>query len=97
MIRARAAAVKDGLRLELRDHATGSPQVCAGASAIVWALAGWLHNHPEAEAVVNLRPGDAMIQCVRTPETEMVFELATVGLRQLEKKYGKYIQMEVIG
>lgn len=96
MIHAKFSTVRNGLQLEMKDHATGSPLVCAGASAIVWALAGWLHNHRETEAVMDLRAGDAFVQCARTPETEAAFELAVVGLKQLEKKYAEYIQVEVI-
>lgn len=94
MIRARFSTVRSGLQLEMRDHATGSPLVCAGASAIVWALAGWLHNHRSTETVLDLRAGDAFIQCARTPETEAAFELAEVGLKQLEKKYAQLIRVE---
>lgn len=98
MIRAKFSRVREGLQLEMKDHATGSPLVCAGASAIVWALAGWLHNHPETEAVLDLRSGNAFVQCARTPEAEAAFELAEVGLRQLEKKYQTLINVEeVIG
>lgn len=97
MIQAKFSTVHDGLQLEMRDHATGEPLVCAGASAIVWSLAGWLHNHPEAEAVMDLRAGDAFVQCARTPASEAAFELAMVGLKQLEKKYEEYIQVEVNG
>ncbi len=96
MICARFSSVADGLQLAMRDHATGSPMVCAGASAIVWALAGWLHNHGPEGTVINLRAGDAFVQCGRSPETETAFELALIGLRQMEKKYGEYIKVEVV-
>lgn len=94
MIRARFSAVQDGLQLEMRDHATGEPLVCAGASAIVWSLAGWLRNHAETGAVMTLRAGDAFVQCARTPAAETAFELAAVGLMQLEKKYPEAIRVE---
>lgn len=94
MIRAKVSAVRDGLQLELHDHATGEPLVCAGASAIVWSLAGWLKNHHEAEPVMTLRPGDAFLQCARTAEAEVAFELAVVGLMQLEKKYPEKVRVD---
>lgn len=96
MIRVEVAAVRDGLQMTVKDHATGSPLVCAGASAIVWALAGWLKNHPPAQAVLNLRAGDAFLQCTRTAETQAAFELATVGLEQLEKTYPELVKVEVV-
>lgn len=94
MIRVKVSQVRDGLQLELRDHATGEPLVCAGASAIVWALAGWLKNHHEAEPVMTLRAGDAFLQCARTPEAEVAFELAVVGLMQLERTYPEAVWLE---
>ena len=94
MIRARVSVVRDGLQLKMRGHATGDPIVCAGASGIVWALAGWLHNHKETEATISLRAGDAFIQSNRTPEAETAFDVATVGLLQLEKKCPELIRVE---
>ncbi len=90
------SAVKDGLQLEMKDHATGEPLVCAGASAIVWALAGWLRNNSGAEdLVLHLRAGDAFVQCPRTREAVVAFEMAAVGLRQIEKAFPGYIHVEV--
>lgn len=97
MIQVQVAAVQDGLQLTAKDHATGAPLVCAGASAIVWALAGWLKNHPPAQAVMLLRAGDAFLQCARTEETQVAFELATLGLEQLEKTYPELVHVEVVG
>ncbi len=96
MIRATFSRVRDGLQLEMRDHATGSEAVCAGASAIVYALAGYLTNRAPDDLVLTLRAGDAWVQCRRCRETETAFEVARVGLLQMAKSYPQYIQVEVI-
>ncbi len=96
MIRATFSRVRDGLQLEMRDHATGSAAVCAGASAIVYALGGYLLNRAPEGLVLNLRAGDARVQCRRCRETETAFEVTRVGLMQLARSYPEYIQVEVI-
>lgn len=96
MIRAKFSRVREGLQLEMRDHATGSEAVCAGASAIVYALGGYLLNRAPEGLGLNLRAGDAWVQCRRCQETETAFEVARVGLLQLEKTYPEYIQVEVV-
>ncbi len=96
MIRAKFSRVRDGLQLEMHDHATGSEAVCAGASAIVYALAGYLKNQAPDDLALNLRAGYAWVQCRRCREIETAFEVARVGLLQLAKSYPQYIQVEVI-
>lgn len=95
MIRAEFGQMEEMCLLSLEDHATGSPAVCAGASAIVYALAGWLRNHEPDELTIRLEPGEAWIWCRRDEMVDAAFGVAMAGLLQMAKKYPRYIRVEV--
>ncbi len=82
--------------LHVRDHATGSPQVCAGVSAIVYALAGWLANFgdPEHDTVI-LESGEAFFS-IDSPKqgVEAAFSLTIIGLLQIAKAHPDHLRVE---
>lgn len=82
--------------LHVRDHATGSPQVCAGVSAIVYALAGWLANFGDRERdTVRLESGEAFFDLDSPKEgVKAAFDLAIIGLLQIAKTYPDYLRAE---
>jgi len=77
-------------RLTAVGHATGSREVCAAVSGIVYALGGYLKNLERAGAVklgaFMLESGAAAIEAdgkdLRAP-----FEMAAIGLLQIAEKY----------
>lgn len=76
-------------------HATGSEKVCAGVSAILSSVAGWLANNGpmlywHAE---RLDEGDAEIRFAGGYIAKAVYDVAAIGLLQIEKKYPKYIKI----
>jgi len=82
--------------LHVKDHATGSPQVCAGVSAIVYALAGWLANFgtPEQDTVI-LDSGKAFFSVDSGKEgVKAAFDLAVIGLLQIAKGHPEHLQVE---
>ena len=87
----------DGKRclLAMDGHATGSEVVCAGASAIVYALAGYLLNsgeHLETLERSELGSGQARISCVGDESVQAAFRVAGIGLAQLAQQYPAYIK-----
>ena len=87
----------DGKRclLKMDGHATGSEAVCAGASAIVYALAGYLLNageHLETMERNALGSGNARIFCVGDESVQAAFHMAGIGLAQLAQQYPEYIR-----
>ena len=65
-----AIQTKGGMRvLEMKGHAdfsqNGEPDiVCAGCSAVVYALLGWMENHPERsqkKAPTRVAPGEVFL------------------------------------
>ena len=81
--------------IHARGHATGSPEVCAAVSALMYTLAGWLKQHPEIGGIQRLDDGDASVVFFdRSDAAKTAFELADVGFRQLAASYPEYISVE---
>lgn len=78
-----------------RGHATGSTEVCAAVSCLLYTIAGWLKNHPEIGGIHRLDDGDASIVFFdKEQSAKTVFELAQVGFLQLAQSYPDYISVE---
>lgn len=91
----------DGNRylLSAQNHATGSEQVCAAVSALVFAFAGFVKNAEESRAaqVYNLKldSGKALIHCHGNRDVGTAFETVVLGLRQVELSNPEYIHVEI--
>ena len=92
----RVYAEKNGnsYTLECKGHATGSEEVCAGVSAIIYALAGWAENYAESDVKTELEPGDALVMFSGGSECEAAFDMAVIGLRQIELGHPEYIAVD---
>ena len=83
-------------------HATGSEEVCAAISGLIYALAGYLENAVQDGVArwtdCRLEPGEAILS-VSAEEMEesitAVFHMAAIGLLQIEKAHPKYIHVAV--
>lgn len=75
-------------------HATGSVEVCAAISCLVYTLAGWLHCSGCNILHEQLEPGDALLQFAADAQSGVAFELICTGFLQLEAQYGAYIRVE---
>ena len=85
---------KDGDLHEVKavGHADGDPQACAGVSAILCALAGYLNNDPACRAIsCKLKPGDADIS-FKGPG-EQAFLMAEIGLRQIALSHPESVRI----
>lgn len=73
----------DSFSARCRGHATGSPEVCAAISCLMFTAAGWLHNTQDAELVYEkLDSGDAYL---RWHGGKWLYELLKIGFLQLQK------------
>lgn len=81
--------------LSVKDHATGSPVVCAAVSGLCYALAGYLAN-AEDVTVYNRRmePGDVLLHFRGDQQAQGAFEAVVIGLLQMEKKYPELVRVE---
>lgn len=93
MIQAELATGPKTRRLTLLGHATGEPAVCAAASALVFALAGWLQDQGAADLAFRLAPGDAWIQSGRSPLADGAFEMVATALGRLERSYPNHLAL----
>lgn len=84
--------------LVLDGHATGSPEVCAAISSLVYALAGYLTNAGRdgyAEVYsMELVAGRVRLHCHGNDEVTGACKMAIIGLRQLEKQYPELLQVD---
>lgn len=96
-------------RVTVEGHAGSGPEghdlVCAAVSALALTLAGNV-SHMEAqgtvrEAVIELKEGDAQIQCTASrrfkDSVELIFHVICVGFELLATKYPNNISYEVRG
>lgn len=81
---------KDKTRYKLKayNHA-GTNEVCAGVSAIIYALEGALFNNDyAADHVSTLEPGHAEIEAICSDHTAAEdFRMAAIGLMQIQKAH----------
>lgn len=75
----------------------GNDIVCAGVSAIIYALLGFLNNAPDKEK--NLRAhAESGETCIfwsgKSVEVEAAFQMAVIGLLQISSAYPEHIQVD---
>lgn len=77
----------------------GADIVCAGASAIVCSLLGWLENNSEdlSYCDCDAHSGNLRIECEGGERTEAVFDMTIIGLLQLEGGYRDHVQIHTVG
>lgn len=82
-------------RLDAAGHATGSREVCAAVSAIVYALGGRLLELEEAGrarvTALRLESGEAEIEAEGEGARD-AFAVAGTGFSQLAERYPEYIR-----
>lgn len=82
-------------RLEVNGHAGYNPGkdiVCAGVSAIEFAVLGWCENHPECVRDAAYAKGHAVAELADDPEAGSVMEAAVIGLLQIAAAYPDYVK-----
>ena len=92
----------DSLRLYISGHAcydsNGNDIVCAAASALGFALLGFLEQRDNGGAIDCdwlVESGRLDVTATRNPETDIAFEMAMVGLCQLERKYPENVRITI--
>lgn len=72
-------------RIAAAGHASGAPEACAGVSALLYALAGWLANAPAGVHAqrVALAPGEAELVFSGDAAADAAGELIAIGLAQI--------------
>lgn len=79
-----------------KGHATGSPEMCAAISCLVYTLAGWLSNRTALVLEQKLEPGDICLSFVGGQNCEAVFDMVTIGFLQLQQGDPEHIDVDLI-
>lgn len=92
-------AERDGNRytVHAQGHATGSPEVCAAISGILYALAGYVRNATDGSTIAydeRLDSGSVHLHFCGGPGAAGAFDMAVIGLKQIEAKYPDFLLME---
>lgn len=82
----------EGYELTAKGHATGSTEVCAAISCLLYAAAGWLENCGEAD-VVKLESGDVTLRWHGGESAAALYELLEIGFLQLELSAKEYVKV----
>lgn len=79
--------LKDGrtmYAIRAEGHAIGGSKVCAGISAIIYALAGYVRNHTGVEVdTLELLKGYADISFCGGEAALAAYQMAAIGLAQI--------------
>lgn len=103
MIQARYDRDGEMHTLSVNGHAGYSPKgqdiVCAGVSAIVYALIGWLENNSEDTRFVSIdeNNGEAVIACEGDEKVSAVFYMAAIGIEGIMNTYPSHVDIEIVG
>ena len=103
MITARYIVEDNTHNLTVCGHAgyseKGTDIVCAGVSAIVQALIGWIENNPEYAEYISIddKQGEVLISCNGGEDVSAVFYMVAIGLEQIANTYPDYVQIDIIG
>ncbi len=101
MIKIRFEKREDIFSLSVKGHANfaeaGKDIVCAGVSAILYALIGFLQNNEEhiEDKQIRADSGDAYVFCVGDEKILAAAELALIGFLQIEKQYSEFVSVKV--
>ena len=73
----------------------GSDIVCAGVSALSFALLGHLRQTGTA-AEAACRKGELTLRCDRYDETDVAFDMALTGYQLIAKTYPQYVEVDIM-
>lgn len=102
MVRARYSVEDNTHTITVVGHADydeyGKDIVCAGVSALVQALIGWVENNPHCVECVSVddTSGEVIISC-NGEEVQAVFQMTAIGIEQIAECYPDYVYIDTIG
>ena len=101
MVKAKYTVEGDIHTLSVVGHANyaeyGKDIVCAGVSALVQALVGWIEENSWKVECISVDPkeGEVNISCEGGEEIAAVFNMTAVGLEQIAQSYPDYVQIDI--
>lgn len=89
--------------LSVNGHAgyaeKGQDIVCAGVSAIVYALIAFLENNSEDTTFVSIdeNNGEVIIACEGDERVSAVFYMAAIGIENIMNTYPDHVDIDIVG
>lgn len=81
--------------VQASGHADGSEQVCAAVSGLLYALAGYAENDREIRVLGRkIESGDFSITFMGINRAKAVYDMAVIGLLQIEKSHPDVLRVE---
>lgn len=84
--------------LSAQGHATGSVEVCAAVSGVLYALAGYLTNAVRERYIEfyenRMETADVLLDFNGDNCTTAAFEMAVIGLAQIGQQHPEFLQVE---
>ena len=77
----------------------GKDIVCAGVSALIQALIGWIEENPHRANNINVETvgEEIVISCEGGEDIAAVFQMVSMGLEQIADSYPAHVQIKIIG
>lgn len=103
MVRANYRVEDSTHTLSVVGHANydeyGKDIVCAGISALVQALIGWIEdNYYKANCIsIDTQGGEVLISCDGGEDVASVFNMTAIGLEQIADCYPDHIEINIVG
>lgn len=103
MVRAKYTVEDTTHTLTVLGHANygeyGKDIVCAGVSALVQALIGWVEeSYYKANCIsVDTKDGEVIISCDGGEDVAAVFFMTAIGLVQIADNYPDHVSIDIIG
>lgn len=103
MVRAKYTADENTHTLTVLGHANygeyGKDIVCAGVSALVQALVGWIEENCYKASCISIdtKEGEVIISCEGGEDIAAVFYMTAIGLLQIADSYPDHVQIDIIG
>ena len=101
MINVRYSVEGNKYTLSVYGHANyssyGTDIVCAGTSALVQALIGWIDNADCKVVCISQdeRNNEHIVSCIGEEDVEAVFYMTYIGLAQIAEAYPNYVQIDL--
>ena len=85
----------DTYTVKCQGHATGSENICAAVSSIVYTLAGYLLNSENIKVLTNkTESGNAEFIFSGGAEAAYCYKMAVIGLSQLAKSFPNFVKIK---
>ena len=103
MVRAKYTVDESTHTLVVLGHANyaeyGKDIVCAGVSALVQALIGWIEENSYKVNCIGIdrQDGEFIISCDGGDDVAAVFNMVSIGLSQIADSYPDHVQIDIIG